>query len=312
MRTLRAFSYLCAVVIGLGPSVQSAQAQPVEVKQDFGKFEEVKEVTWKASASAGFSLSTGNASVITVSGGATVSRKDPKNKIALGIKGLYGLTDLAVFTDLNSNKVADSDDELSVDRKTTAALLLGTFRYDRFFTPNNSLYLTVNAGLDIPASKRFTGGGQIGYARQLVSSKMHLLSTELGYDFNYTNYLTPDTPPANFQEHVILHSGRLFLGYVLSVADHTTVEANVEALINFNVAHIGDRDVGVGEASRVNGQLAFTTKVWKSLSLRAASSLRFNNAPGLTTQFPFDPNFAGRYNQKLDTLTELQLVVNFI
>lgn len=62
----------------------------------------------------------------------------------------------------------------------------------------------------------------------------------------------------------------------------------------------------------MNGQLAFTTKIWKSLSLRAASMLRYNNAPGLTTLFPFAPDFPGRYNQKLDTLTELQLVVNFI
>lgn len=301
-------SALCGVLL----LSASAYAQVVEVKQVFGKLEEVPAVAWKASASAGFSISTGNASVTTLSGGFMASRNDGTNKIALGLKGIYGLTDLSAFTDGNGNMVADNDTELEVTRKTTAALLLGTFRYDRFFSKSNSGYITASAGLDSPASKRFMGGGQIGYARQIVNTKMHLLSAELGYDFNYTNYVTPEVAPAGFTENVLLHSARIFAGYILSVADHTTVEANVEALINFNVAHIGDRDVGAGQATRVNGQLAFTTKVWKALSLRASSMLRYNNAPGLTTLFPFAPDFAGRYNQKLDTLTELQLVVNFI
>jgi len=301
-----------AMLCGAFAASGAAHAQAPEIKQEFGKVEEVKTVVWKASASAGFSISTGNASVFTLSGGATASRNDGKNKIAFGIKGIYGLTDIAVVNDLNGNKVVDDNSELTNQNKTTAAFLLGNFRYDRFFTTNNSGYISLNAGLDLPASKRFFGGGQIGYARQLVKTQMHLLSGELGYDLNYTNYLIPETPPATFAEHVVLHSGRLYLGYVLTVGTHTSVEANVEALINFNVAHIGDRDVGVGEASRVNGQLAFTTKIWKPLSLRAASTLRYNNAPGLTTLFPFAPDFAGRYNQKLDTLTELQLVVNFI
>ena len=76
-----------------------AQDQVPVVKQEFAKQEEVKEVIWKASASAGFSISTGNASVITVSGGANVSRNDGANKIALNLKGLYGMTDIVTFTD---------------------------------------------------------------------------------------------------------------------------------------------------------------------------------------------------------------------
>ena len=70
------------VVLGgllLGAADASAQDQVPVVKQEFGKQEEVKEVIWKASASAGFSISTGNASVMTLSGGATASRNDGAN-----------------------------------------------------------------------------------------------------------------------------------------------------------------------------------------------------------------------------------------
>lgn len=307
---LAAGSALCGVLFLAGSA--HAQDQVVAVKQEFGKQEEVKEVIWKAAASAGFSISTGNASVMTFSGGFNASRNDGSNKIALGLKGIYGLTDIAVFADSDGDMKASLNSELTVERKRTAALLLGTFRYDRFFSKNNTGYIMASAGLDLPASKEFMGGGQIGYARQIVNTKMHLLSAELGYDFNYTRYIVPEAPPTNFEQNVFLHSARLYAGYVLSVADHTTVEANLEALVNFNVARIGDRDVAAGQATRVNGQLAFTTKIWKALSLRAATMLRYNNAPGLTTLYPFAADFPGRYNQKLDTLTELQLVVNFI
>lgn len=312
MRRKKPIASLGVTLCGLLLLSGSARAQSPEVKQEFGKQEEVKTVLWKASASAGFSLSTGNANVLTLSGGGNVTRNDGVNKIAFNLKGLYGVTDLPLFTDANGNKVVDADAELANERKTTAGLFLASFRYDRFFTKNNSGYISVNAGLDYPASKEFMGGAQIGYARQLVNTKLHLLSAELGYDFSYTRFRAPEIPPPTFEPNLFLHAGRLYLGYVLSVADHTTVEANVEALINLNSTHIGDRDVGVAAASRVNGQLAFTTKVWKALSLRAAATLRYNNAPGLTTQFPFAPDFPNRYNQKLDTLTELQLVINFI
>lgn len=290
----------------------SAWAQAPVVKQEFGKQEEVKQVVWKASAAAGFSITTGNASVTTISGGASVSRNDGANKLALNLKGLYALTDLPVLRDLDSDGLVGSDAELDTERKTTAGLFLASLRYDRFFTKNNSGYITLNGGLDYPASKDFLGGGQVGYARQILSTKMHLLSGELGYDLNYTRFRAPEPEPADFQANLLLHSGRIFLGYMLSVADHTSVEANLEALINFNVAKIGDRDVDPGAASRLNAQLAFTTKVWKALSLRAAGSLRYDNAPGLTTQFKYKDGFPNRYNQKLDTLTELQLVINFI
>lgn len=127
---LAAGSVLCGML--LAGSAQ-AEDQVVAVKQEFGKLEEVKEVVWKASASAGFSISTGNASVMTFSGGVNASRNDGSNKITLGLKGIYGLTDIAVFTDSDGDMKANMDSELTVERKRTAALLLGMFRYDRFF-----------------------------------------------------------------------------------------------------------------------------------------------------------------------------------
>jgi len=270
-------------------------------------------VIWKATSSLGFSATTGNANVISLSGGANVSRNDGMNKVALNLEGIYGFTKSKVLAnDMNGNGVADVGDEIGEQQTTTAAFFLGKLRYDRFFTANNSGYISVATGLDRPASKQVFVAGQAGYARHILKTDMHDLSVELGYDLTYDRLIPPDMPPPAFLENVLIHSGRIYLGYLLSIRDHSALRASAEALINFNPLFIGDRDVGVGQATRFIGKVEFTTKIWKPLSFRAAFTARYNNAPALSTALMYSPDNPDRYNQTLDTLTELGLVVNFI
>lgn len=285
-----------------------------DAKYEFGKVEEVKTVVWKASASAGFSAATGNAEVLNFSGGGLVSRNDGKNKIQVSIEGLYGNTKQPNgFIDTNGNQILDVDESVNDPLfQVTAANFKGLARYDRFFTPNNTVFAAFVAGLDIPASKQYFLSGQLGYARQIVKTKMHELFGEVGADFTYDYLIEPTPLVGAFSPVVALGAGRLFLGYVLSVNTHTSVRANVETLINFNALTIGDRSVGVAEATRVNGKLEFTTQIWKPLSFRAAFTARFNNAPAPSTKYPSVKEHPEHYNRKLDTLTELGLVVNFI
>lgn len=284
-----------------------------DAKYEFGKAEEVKTVVWKASASAGFSAATGNAQVLSFTGGGLVSRNDGKNKIQLTAEALYTrTTQYAGYEDLNGNMKIDSDEPLSSESLETAAFLKGAGRYDRFFSTNNTGYLSFFAGLDKPASKDWFLGGQVGYMRQIVKTKMHELGAEVGYDFTFDYLLRPDNSPTEFRQDVMLHSGRLFLGYALSIGDHSSVRASVETLLNLVSLTIGDRAVGVAEATRVNGKLEFMTKIWKPLSFRAAFTARFNNAPAPFAKFATPIDHPNHYNQKLDTLTELGLVVNFI
>lgn len=297
-----------------------AQAQPTgtyEPKFSYARPEEVKErtqVEWKAAASAGLSYAAGNANMLTLTGGGNFSRTDGKNKIALHLEGIYGLTWLRQLGDLNGNGVVDADDEVVQVRQTTAGFLLGTFRYDRFFTPRNTLYITTLAGLDWPASKQALAGLQAGYGRVIVKTRSHELLGEAGIDYGYTNYRAPDPIPAAFAEHVHLGAARLFVGYNVTIRDNTTLASSLEALINLNPTTIGDRAVGPAEATRLNGKVALTTQLWKKLNLRAAFGIRYDHTPGLNTQLKFAQGYTGplRYNQPLDMLTELSLVVTFL
>ncbi len=284
-----------------------------DAKYEFGKLEEVKKVEWKASASAGFSAATGNAQVLSFSGGGLVSRNDGKNKLQLAADALYTrTTQYTGFEDLNGNMKIDSDEPLTPESQETAASLKGGGRYDRFFSANNTGYLLFFAGFDKPASKDWFLGGQVGYMRQVVKTKMHELLAEVGYDFTFDYLLKADGAAADFRQDVSLHSARLFVGYGLSIGDHSSLRASVEALLNLVSLTIGDRVVGAAEATRVNGKLEFTTKIWKPLSFRAAFNIRFNNAPAPFAKFATPIDHPNHYNQKLDTLTELGLVVNFI
>lgn len=297
------FAMTCMLAAsGLGP------ARADEPKFEFGKMEEVKKVEWKASAAAGVTIASGNANVVTISGGAAASRNDGHNKLALDLNGVYAVSTIQVVTSSNPDGLIHRPSDISTQQKNTAGFFKGQLRYDRFFTKHNSVYLTAIAGLDNPASKQFFASVQAGYSRQIVKTRMHELLGEAGIDYSYINYAA--------QNDVHIASARLFVGYVLSPTEDTGLFANCEALVNFNTVNVGGSEHGFGDATRVNAKIGLTTKIWKALSLRAQTGLRYDNAPSFNSQLKFAPDYQAvadeKLNQPLDTLTEINLVVTFL
>jgi hypothetical protein len=284
----------------------SASARADDPKYDFGKQEQPKaKVEWKASAQIGLMATTGNSQSVNLSGGISASRNDGKNKVALDVTGAFGRSEvLTVVT--APNPVAGM--QLDFQPKITAANALAKLRYDRFFTTNNSGYVSAFVGLDYPAGKDLLGGGQIGYARQIVHTPKNLLSGEVGYDISFVDFVTPEG------SHTLLHSARLFLGYVLTINDSTALTASVEALINGNPVDIAGNHYGFADASRVIGKASITTRLWKNLSFRFSFTARFDNAPAavpLPSGFTPPPGFQ-LLADRLDTLSEASLVITFL
>ncbi len=363
-----------SVVLGivlLWPALSSGQTLPsgqqFNSEYKYAEIKAVKKVEWKASASAGFTLAAGNSNVLTVSGGANASRNDGKNLIALDLQGVYAVLSAPIFQDLDNNNmscpamsmtngcdgVVSKPGEVTSQSKATAGFLLFKARYDRLFTANNAGFLTALAGLDIPASKSAIAGGQLGYSRQLVKTKLHELKAEVGADLTYTNYIVSD-PSA--QPNLFLASARLFLGYALSLGENTQFVAKAETLVNLNPATVVERAADPGDATRINANVALTTKVWQRLSFRFGFGLRYDNCPAPNPNFKYAPYSSGvfspaamgvpasgllttvscskqedaiasgqngatatdltiyrlKYNQKLDMLTEANLVFNFL
>jgi hypothetical protein len=316
MRSLRTPLTVAAAVAFLAGRAQ-ADDPPKFV---YGTHEgEVKLVVWKASASLGLLLTTGNANTFTLSGGATGSRYDGKNKVQLDVAGALARSTIIIVNDANGDKLIQPG-ELQNTTKTTAQSWLVKARYDRFFTPNNSLYVTGFASGDPPSGKDLVAGGQTGYARQVYKSAMHLLSLELGIDYSYVHYDESTMPKV---PQIQMASLRAFLGYTLTLSTDTAVGIQVEVLDNLNpldrinpTDNNPDGTASAFEDVRVLAKASLTTKLWRGLSFRFSFAAKYDNvpAPQPAGGFAFDPKFypVPPAAQKLDTITEAALVVTFL
>jgi len=284
-------------------------AQAGDPSFSYGKYEEKKTVEWKATASAGLLLSTGNSNQLSFSAAVMGSRHDGKNKLQLDVSGAYARATIVSANDVNMNGLIDDASEVRRDSATSTALWNAKLRYDRFFSENNVGYITAFAWGNTPAGKKVVAGGQIGYSRQLYKNEMHLLVAELGYDFSYERYTTGN----NLDYY--LHSLRAYLGYNLSLSKDTSFLVDVEYLGNMN-PYDGPYSARVGafEDSRINGRVALTTRIWKKLSFRIAFTAKFDNVPAPAATIgglKFGPNYLPP-SEKLDTITDASLVVSFL
>src|SRR5262249_24502657 len=170
--------------------VAFAQAEP---KFTFAKPEEVKPeappVEWKVQAKGGLNLTSGNSQTTNVTAGLTASRKQGNNKLGLDGGVAYGRSNINVATVDTTDPMNPVITDLSRQEVTTTNNWFTRGRYDRFFTANNSGYVSALAAADRIAGNTFAGGGQIGYSRQLLKTDNNLLVAEIGYDLSYESYV---------------------------------------------------------------------------------------------------------------------------
>jgi len=309
MRDLASKVAATALLIGCSLSSVAHAADPAFA---YGKYEEKKAVEWKATASAGLVLTTGNANQLSFSGAAMGMRHDGWNKLQLDVSGAYARSTVISATDGSATGTANGTieaNEIRRDTTTSTALWNVKLRYDRFLSANNSLYAAGVAWGNEPAGKKVVGGVQAGYSRQLYKNEMHLVVAEIGYDYSFERLL------AGTKLDFHLHSLRAYFGYNLSVTKDTAFLFDVEYLGNLNPFDGAyGVEVGAFRDSRVYGRAALTTRIWKKLSFRLAFTARYDNVPaplpklgGLDFAAGFIPQA-----EKLDTITDASLVVTFL
>ena len=291
-------------VLYLFAALAFAPAARAQMAFEYGKREAVKGVEWKATASAGLILTTGNSRALAVSGSALISRRDGDDKLTLEASGAFARSEVLVGTDTNGNGTVD---EIMRDTQTTAKNWTAKLRYDRFFAGANSVFLSGRLGADEPAGKTLYGGGQIGYSRQLFKDDVHEIISEIGYDFTYESYVSPSAP------NLAIHSARVFLGYNAKLSDDTGFLANIELLFNLNSETGPTGEIDPFEDTRFIAKAALTTKLVSQVSFRLSFTAKFDNAPAPIPAIGpgFDPGF-NPLADKLDAITEVALIVSFI
>ncbi len=187
------FSSVLVGVVALW-TTGTASAQDPAFK--YGKSADVaktKGVEWKASAQAGMIVTSGNARTTTIAGSAKTSRKTKDNLFQFELNGAFARSAVLASADSNGNGLIDADYEITRRTSTIAESWAAKARYDRFLTPQNSLYVTSIVSADVPAGKNLVGGGQAGYSRQLYADKKHTVKSELGYDFSFEDLAVGDS-----------------------------------------------------------------------------------------------------------------------
>lgn len=306
---LRHLSVIGLVVgFAIASSVAPAVAQdkpPPKFKYETTKIlKGVKGIEWKASAQAGFIVTTGNARTTTISAGANLSRRTKDNKFQAELTGAFSRATLFIADDVNADGFIGPS-EILEESQTTAETWLGRARYDRFLTKHNSLYVVGAVGADVPAGKNLIGGGQAGYSRQIYKDKIHELKGEVGYDFTYEDL---DVGPA-----VSIHSARVYAGYEGKLQKNTGLKIDVEGLFNFNELEMASGIVKPFHDTRVNATVALTTKLIDNISFRFQMNLRYDHAPAPRKELsiPYEAGFVP-VAEKMDTRTEAVLIVNFL
>lgn len=290
------------VVIALLLAASPAAAQ----KFEYGKFDDVKDVKdveWKATAEAGLVFTTGNSESTTATGGVKASRKTGKNKLSIEGSGAYAKSSLWILQDNNGNGLIDNESEITSAETTTAETLAGKFRYDRFLTDLNSLFVAALASRDVPAGKELVVGGQLGYSRSLYKTKTALTLAELGYDYSHEDLIAGDG--------VSIHSVRAFVGHKATMTAGTDLDASAELLTNMNTLDLPTgKDGGPLQDTRLNIKVAISAQIGANLAFQTSLEAKYDHRPGplgiKNLAMGFAPEAAS-----LDTIMKATLIYTF-
>ena len=289
-------------LLALTPAAARAQVDP---HFDFGMPEETAEVAWKLSLGAGLLMMSGNANSLTFNGTLSASRNDGKNKLTLDSMGTYGSSQSVQARDDNGDGVLQRSEIANV-ANVAAKNWNVKLRYDRFFAQRNSIYLQGMVGADEIAGKDLAVSGQVGFSRLLFSAGPHEMVVELGYDFTFESYLNP--PDSTLQ----IHSGRAYVGYKLALSDDINMVLSAEVLSNLNAENTPALQAGPLEDTRVNAKLNFNAKIWRNISFRFNFSVKFDNVPAVAPGLGMPLDGFVLSADKVDTLTDVGVVVNFL
>jgi Protein of unknown function, DUF481 len=304
-RSMRAYVTVLALVLVPG----LVQAQPPSPTFKFGETKVEVPVEKKLQARGGLVQLAGNSEVLTGTLGLQGAYQEAANRYSVEAGVAYARTSVVTVVDANTNMMVDPGD-LQRQDQTTSKLFQVRGRYDRFFTLNNSAYLSLQALTDQPAGKDLVAGGQVGYSRQLYKSDRNRAVAELGYD------LSLERAVAVGAELVQVHSARVFAAEELKLSDATGLFVNLEALFNLNQEKAPAPDyatVAAFEDTRVNAKAGLTTQLWKNLAFGFSFGLRYDQAPA-PLKAPARATFAPTYRplaRTWDTTTEASLVMTF-
>ncbi|MBM4362590.1 MAG: DUF481 domain-containing protein, partial [Deltaproteobacteria bacterium] len=170
----------------------------------------------------------------------------------------------------------------------------GRFRFDHFLGGGLAAFLSTTARRD-----RFQGldlrlNVDPGAAYYFLDEKAHQAWVELGYDLqfdlrNADAVAAAEAAGEPVDDSKIRHNARLYLGYQNTLSESVAFTAGLEVL----------QGISETDASRVNGDLALTSKIAGRFSLATTFALKYDSKPLPDVQ-------------NVDTMTAVNLVYQLL
>ncbi len=269
--------------------------------------------------SAGGLFNSGNARSMAATAGGRFRIRRKIHEFSAGLVGNYGRA-----------SAPDPMDPTVTKGRDTANNIQGRLRYDVFFHPRISFFAMVTTRYDPFLGLKARIRADPGFAFFALQQPKHRLWGEIGYDIQYDRRRVEDTKvdctiagevvtdgcfalrlpngvtgAPVVDDRLIVHSMRLFAGYVNQLSDavsFTTGLEYIQGLSPLRSSDVGPPKPGQAVEPRVrmwvNWDAAVNVALYKSLSFATTFTLRHDNAPlpGV---------------RKLDTITAVSLTYKF-
>ena len=266
-----------------------SHAQPAGPDQLTGRAttDAPEENTTSLAVSGGFVGSAGNTQAWTLNFGGSFRLVRGRHALTIDEAFSYGRARL----DIN-----DPDTDLEDTVRNSVALA----RYDVFLTQRDALFASVRHRWDTFAGLDTRLQSQIGYLRNLYvaeddeGAQTQRAWLEAGYDLTWDNLfpnplpLTDDLAPAdciddpdrndrpvcNFDDTVIVHAARVFLGYDGKLSESSQLVLGLELL-----PALASPDEGENYDLRINADAAFRTTIFENLKLELKLRILHDTEP---------------------------------
>ena len=255
-----AASLLC-LALGWGAPALAQPAGPAQHTETVPEEQpEENELSW--AVSAGGQLNKGNTESWNVTAGSDFRIVRSRHQFSATFSFNYGQADV---------QGDDMDGYEDTVRNTNARL-----RYDFFLTDMDALFAALAHRWDTFAGLDTRLQGQAGYLRNFYEVEKHKFWGEAGYDLTWDNR---DPDPLFIDDGMggmmlvdnteIVHSARLFLGYINEANEMVAFTSGIEALMN----------VEKPEDTRINFDAAVRSSFTDALKLELKLKVQFDNVP---------------------------------
>ena len=235
------------------PTSQMISEAPAELEE--GEDPNAARYTW--TLGAGGNIATGNTETWGVHAGTNFNMQKKAHEFNLAYVFNFGRAALGGASYATTAKNSDLK-----------------LRYNYWFTDNDAIYAGLGHRWDEFAGLEHRVRADLGYARKLWETDIHLLKGEVGLAYICDDRIATVTPQTQHNASL-----RAYLRYVGNPNENVQIITGLEFLDNINKLNEDPADIDPFKDIRINWDLGITAKLWEKLAASVNFTLKYDAEP---------------------------------